>query len=81
MAPEKAPHIAVSVDMLDTGIDIHDVVNLVFFKKVRSVTKFWQIRENLEFFSQNLPTTEGHLGDPLSKPLFTKEGIMATSRF
>jgi type I restriction enzyme R subunit len=39
----KAPHIAVSVDMLDTGIDIPDVVNLVFFKQVRSKTKFWQM--------------------------------------
>lgn len=36
----KAPHIAVSVDMLDTGIDIPEVVNLVFFKIVRSKTKF-----------------------------------------
>ena len=39
----KAPHIAVSVDMLDTGIDIPEVVNLVFFKMVRSKTKFWQM--------------------------------------
>jgi type I restriction enzyme R subunit len=41
--PEKAPHIAVSVDMLDTGIDVPEVVNLVFFKAVRSKTKFWQM--------------------------------------
>lgn len=41
--PERAPHIAVSVDMLDTGIDVPDVVNLVFFKIVRSRTKFWQM--------------------------------------
>lgn len=41
--PEKAPHIAVSVDMLDTGIDVPEVVNLVFFKPVRSKTKFWQM--------------------------------------
>lgn len=40
---EKPPHIAVSVDMLDTGIDIPEVVNLVFFKIVRSKTKFWQM--------------------------------------
>ena len=40
---EKAPHIAISVDMLDTGIDVPDVVNLVFFKLVRSKTKFWQM--------------------------------------
>ncbi len=36
----KMPQIAVSVDMLDTGVDIPEVVNLVFFKKVRSKTKF-----------------------------------------
>ena len=40
---EKAPHIAVSVDMLDTGIDVPELVNLVFFKRVRSKTKFWQM--------------------------------------
>jgi type I restriction enzyme R subunit len=41
--PESAPHIAISVDMLDTGIDVPEVVNLVFFKIVRSKTKFWQM--------------------------------------
>ncbi|MBZ4498448.1 DEAD/DEAH box helicase family protein [Dermacoccus sp. Tok2021] len=41
--PESAPHIAISVDMLDTGIDVPDVANLVFFKPVRSRTKFWQM--------------------------------------
>lgn len=40
---EKLPQIAVSVDMLDTGIDIPELVNLVFFKKVRSKAKFWQM--------------------------------------
>ncbi|WP_179290734.1 DEAD/DEAH box helicase family protein [Shouchella clausii] len=39
----KMPQIAVSVDMLDTGVDIPEVVNLVFFKKVRSKSKFWQM--------------------------------------
>jgi type I restriction enzyme R subunit len=42
-AAERAPHIAISVDMLDTGIDVPEVVNLVFFKLVRSKTKFWQM--------------------------------------
>ena len=37
------PDIAISVDMLDTGIDVPQVVNLVFFKLVRSKTKFWQM--------------------------------------
>jgi type I restriction enzyme R subunit len=41
--PAKMPHIAISVDMLDTGIDVPEVVNLVFFKLVRSKTKFWQM--------------------------------------
>lgn len=40
---EKDPHVAISVDMLDTGIDVPEVVNLVFFKLVRSKTKFWQM--------------------------------------
>ncbi len=40
---DKMPQIAVSVDMLDTGIDIPEIVNLVFFKKVRSKAKFWQM--------------------------------------
>ena len=40
---DKAPHIAISIDMLDTGIDVPEVVNLVFFKMVRSKSKFWQM--------------------------------------
>ncbi len=39
----KLPQIAISVDMLDTGIDIPEVLNLVFFKKVMSKGKFWQM--------------------------------------
>jgi type I restriction enzyme R subunit len=39
----KAPHIAISVDMLDTGIDVPEILNLVFFKPIRSKTKFWQM--------------------------------------
>lgn len=37
------PYIAISVDMLDTGIDVPEVLNLVFFKKVMSKAKFWQM--------------------------------------
>jgi len=37
------PRIAISVDMLDTGIDIREIVNLVFAKPVYSYTKFWQM--------------------------------------
>jgi type I restriction enzyme R subunit len=93
---EKPPHIAISVDMLDTGIDVPEVVNLVFFKLVRSKTKFWQMLgrgtrlcrdlfgpgqdkqqffvfdfcQNLEYFSQDMPGTEGSPGVPLGKRLF-----------
>ena len=93
---EKNPHLAISVDMLDTGIDVPEVVNLVFFKLVRSKTKFWQMVgrgtrlcpdlfgpgqdkklfylldycENLEYFSQDIPATEGSVADSLGKRLF-----------
>jgi type I restriction enzyme, R subunit len=39
----RDPQIAVSVDMLDTGIDIPEVCNLVFIKPIKSKTKFWQM--------------------------------------
>lgn len=100
---EKQPHIAISVDMLDTGIDVPEVVNLVFFKRVRSKTKFWQMIgrgtrlrpglfgpgedkqnfyvfdfcDNLEFFSQDLPTSEGSLQKSLNQRLFeTRLGLI-----
>ncbi len=94
--PAKAPHIAISVDMLDTGIDVPEVVNLVFFKMVRSKSKFWQMIGrgtrlcpdlfgpgedkkdflvfdfcgNLEFFSQDLPGSQGQTQKSLSQRLF-----------
>ena len=94
---EKNPHLALSVDMLDTGIDVPEVANLVFFKLVRSKTKFWQMVgrgtrlcpdlfspgqdkelfylfdycQNLEYFSQDIPVTEGSVTDSLGKRLFT----------
>src|SRR5690606_37748750 len=40
---ERLPQIAISVDMLDTGVDAPRVVNLVFYKEVKSYTKFWQM--------------------------------------
>ena len=62
------PVIAVSVDMMDTGVDVPEIVNLVFFKKVRSKIKFWQmigrgtrLREGLEVV------------DPLNGPHVDKE--------
>ncbi|WP_206606365.1 type I restriction-modification enzyme R subunit C-terminal domain-containing protein [Steroidobacter cummioxidans] len=93
---DRPPHIAISVDMLDTGVDVPEVVNLVFFKLVRSKTKFWQMIgrgtrlseslfgpgkdkeffflfdycQNLEYFSQNLPATDGRVADALGTKLF-----------
>lgn len=93
---DKAPHIAISVDMLDTGIDVPEVVNLVFFKMVRSKTKFWQMIGrgtrlcpdlfgpgedktdflifdfcgNLDYFSQDLPGSEGQNQKSLSQRIF-----------
>ena len=40
---EEDPQIAVSVDMMDTGVDAPRVVNLVFFKMVKSSSKYWQM--------------------------------------
>jgi hypothetical protein len=57
---DKAPHIAISVDMLDTGIDIPEVANLVFFKLVRSKTKFWQMLGR----GTRLCPDEPHRGSP-----------------
>ncbi len=94
--PEKPPHIAISVDMLDTGIDVPEIVNLVFFKMVRSKSKFWQMigrgtrlrpdlfgpgkdkRDffvfdfcgNLDYFSQDLPGSEGSEQKSLTQRLF-----------
>ena len=93
---DKDPYIMISVDMLDTGIDVPEVVNLVFLKIVRSKTKFWQMVgrgtrlrpdlfgpgkdkklfyildycQNLEFFKQQLKSSEGSLADSLGKRLF-----------
>jgi type I restriction enzyme R subunit len=103
--PSKMPHIAISVDMLDTGIDIPEIVNLVFFKLVRSKTKFWQMLGrgtrlssnlfgsgdhkkffyvfdycgNLEFFSQQFPSTDGAVGDSLTTRLFKRRLELITA--
>lgn len=41
--PDKLPQVAISVDMLDTGVDVPECLNLVFFKKVLSKAKFFQM--------------------------------------
>jgi type I restriction enzyme R subunit len=40
---QDMPRVAISVDMLDTGVDVREVVNLVFAKPVYSYVKFWQM--------------------------------------
>lgn len=40
---KQEPQIAVSVDMLDTGVDVPEVLNLVFFKRIRSKIKYMQM--------------------------------------
>jgi type I restriction enzyme, R subunit len=95
---DKPPFIAVSVDMLDTGIDVPEIVNLMFAKALHSKTKFWQmigrgtrlcrdllgpgrdkerflvfdLCQNLEFFNQDLPETEGHIQLSLSERIFAR---------
>lgn len=59
----KMPQIAISVDMLDTGIDVPEILNLVFFKKVMSRAKFWQM------IGRGTRTCEGLL-DGADKPQF-----------
>ncbi len=65
---DKLPQIAVSVDMLDTGIDVPDILNLVMFKPVRSKTKFWQMigrgtRLRPDLFGPGLPKKEFQVFD------------------
>jgi type I restriction enzyme R subunit len=57
---DKDPQIAVSVDMMDTGVDAPRVVNLVFFKLVRSATKYWQMIGRGTRLSLNLFGPEEH---------------------
>ena len=51
---DKLPQIAVSVDMLDTGIDVPDILNLVFFKRVKSKIKFNQMIGRGTRLSENI---------------------------
>ena len=68
--PEKNPHIAVSVDMMDTGVDVPEVVNLVFFKKVRSKTKFWQMIGRGTRLCPDLECIDGQNGEYRGKKYF-----------
>lgn len=103
--PDQAPHIAISVDMLDTGIDVPEVVNLVFFKPVRSKSKFWQMIGrgtrlcknlfgpgqdksdffvfdfcgNLEYFSQDLPGSQGSSQKPLTQRIIEARAALVNA--
>ncbi len=68
--PNKEPRIAVSVDMMDTGIDVPECVNLVFFKKIRSKTKFWQMIGRGTRLSPNLECTDSINGEYIGKKYF-----------
>lgn len=68
--PNAEPHIAVSVDMMDTGIDVPECVNLVFFKKVRSKTKFWQMIGRGTRLSENLACIDRIDGEYVGKRRF-----------
>ena len=61
-----------SVDMLDTGIDIPEILNLVFAKPIKSPVKFWQMIGcfNFDFFRENPEGIEGSDGDSLHARLF-----------
>ncbi|MFZ4549452.1 MAG: DEAD/DEAH box helicase family protein, partial [Bacteroidales bacterium] len=61
---DKDPQIAVSVDMLDTGIDVPDILNLVFFKIVRSKIKF------LQMIGRGTRLSEGIFGEDQDKKEF-----------
>ncbi|KFI94591.1 DEAD/DEAH box helicase family protein [Bifidobacterium stellenboschense] len=64
------PVITVSVDMMDTGVDVPDVVNLVFFKPVRSKIKFWQMIGRGTRLSPELDCVDGIDGEYIGKRRF-----------
>ncbi|MBR1778027.1 MAG: DEAD/DEAH box helicase family protein [Alphaproteobacteria bacterium] len=67
---DNPPNIVVSVDMMDTGIDVPEVVNLVFFKKVRSKTKFWQMIGRGTRLCPNLCCSDAESGTYQDKKYF-----------
>lgn len=77
---DRAPHIAISVDMLDTGIDVPEVVNLVFAKPVHSKTKFWQMlgrgtRLCPDLFGQNLDKSGFRVFDLCQNVEYFNQGL------
>lgn len=64
------PVITVSVDMMDTGVDVPEVMNLVFFKKVRSRIKFWQMIGRGTRLCEGLDCVDGIDGEYTDKRRF-----------
>lgn len=78
----KLPQIAVSVDMLDTGVDVPDVLNLVFFRPVKSKIKFLQmigrgtrLCSNIRAFSPSREYFEGRISEPDFGVQIDKQGF------
>jgi len=78
--PDSGLQIAVSVDMLDTGIDIPEVVNLVFYKKIRSKIKFWQMIGRGTRLSPDLVCTD-ETGSYIGKKYFYKFDYLRNFEF
>ena len=75
--------IVVSVDMMDTGVDIPEVVNLVFFKRIMSKTKFWQmigrgtrLCDNANVISPSKPYFERLTNDKERQSYMAKQGFL-----
>lgn len=80
---KQSIRIVVSVDMMDTGVDIPEVVNLVFFKKVLSKIKFWQmigrgtrICDNLKVISPSKAYFERLTNDTERQLYTSKQGFL-----
>lgn len=61
--PDSKLTVAISVDMLDTGIDIPEIVNLVFAKPVKSYVKFWQMIGRGTRLCEYIGKTKFHIFD------------------
>lgn len=75
--------IVISVDMMDTGVDIPEVVNLVFFKRIMSKTKFWQmigrgtrLCEDANVISPSKPYFERLTNDKTRQNYVSKQGFL-----
>jgi len=80
---KQSIRIVISVDMMDTGVDIPEVVNLVFFKKLMSKIKFWQmigrgtrLCENLNVISPKKSYFERQINDNSREYYKDKQGFL-----